>query len=41
MRAAAADAGFAMFVAKPHDPFELVGSILKVIETARERPKNP
>jgi CheY-like chemotaxis protein len=36
MRAAAADAGFALFVAKPHNPFELVSSIVKVIETARE-----
>ena len=40
MRAAAAAAGFAMFVAKPHDPFELVGSIVKVIEIAREKPKD-
>ena len=38
MRAAAADAGFAMFVAKPHNPFELVDSIVKVIEIAREKP---
>ena len=41
MRAAVAAAGFAMFVAKPHDPFELVGSIVQVIEIARAKPKAP
>jgi CheY-like chemotaxis protein len=40
MRAAAAEAGFALFVAKPAEPSALVRGILNVVGNRRERPKD-
>jgi CheY-like chemotaxis protein len=39
MRAAAAEAGFALFVAKPAEPSALVRGILNVVGNLRERPE--
>jgi CheY-like chemotaxis protein len=38
MRAAAAEAGFAFFVAKPAELSALVGAVLNVIGNSRQRP---
>jgi CheY-like chemotaxis protein len=40
MRAAASEAGFALFVAKPAEPSALVGAVLNVVGNRRGRPKD-